>query len=220
MFSENYLLKPDAQASLSLQTNAFTPTHYFFYADEMAALFKSRCQHFIEVREESPMGESLDFIRREYPHYSLSLTTRTAFNQPIAELFTRHLATKRPLSDMLISDIQTCLHEALLNATIHGNLAVRCEYTEIGGFQHYLDSVSARMEDPARYLKRVDVFVWMTREHLTICVADQGDGFTLAQPEISIDQPHGRGLNFIHALSSNVWQTRSNTIYMQFRCTD
>jgi anti-sigma regulatory factor (Ser/Thr protein kinase) len=199
--------------------NADNRSHYFFTSDEINSfqdLLTKPYQHFVEMREYVHLSQVLSFVRSEHPHISLSLTTETAFKQPVADFFTAHIARKRAIAAETMSDIKTCLQEAVMNAIIHGNLIIEHSGDEIDGFQHYLDQIALRIEDELLGLKRVSVFAWFTDVSITICVSDQGKGFELEQPAIDETKPYGRGLALIRCLASRVWQTKPNNIYMQF----
>ncbi|MDX2073654.1 MAG: ATP-binding protein [Alphaproteobacteria bacterium] len=194
-------------------------SHYFFTEEEaclLSAIMDKPYRHFIEVREYAHLGKVLAFIRGETPQYSLSLTTRSAFRQPVAEVLSRHLGEQCNLSPGRISDIKTCVQEAVMNAIIHGNLMIEPANRATDHFRHYLDSISAAAEDEVLGLKRVSVFAWIDDQRLTICVCDQGAGFSLDQPTSDIAAPYGRGLPLIRAMSHRLWQTAPNRLYMQF----
>lgn len=194
-------------------------SHYFFNTvdvDSFTLMLRRPHEHFIEMREYVQMGNVLEFIRNEYPHTSLSLTTDTAFRQPVADFYTQHLARLRPLSPELMNDIRTCLQEAIMNSIIHGNLKVEHDKNDIADFPDYLERVSTALKKEEYALKRISLFTWFTMSHITVCVADEGPGFAIEQPPYNPVMPYGRGLPLIRAIAQQVWQLRPNHISMQF----
>ncbi len=196
------------------------PSHYFFSGEEIGALhslLNKPYQHFIEQCAKHECADILDVIREEQPHLSLSITTKTAFRQPVADFFTSALIRAHSLAPMLASDIKTCLQEAVMNSIIYGNLAIRHdENATTDHFQRYLENITAAIQNKKHSLKRISILAWFTEQHITICVADQGAGFNLNQPTPALEIPYGRGLPLIRAMSHAVWQPKPNHLTMQF----
>lgn len=194
-------------------------SHYMFGSEELKdfrTLFDKPTQHFIEMGDTAYSEYAVAFIGEEYPHISLTLSTQTAFRQPVAECFSAHLANMHVVGRLRASDIRTCLQEAIMNSIIHGNLATPQEGRLTSHFQQYMENISANIADHKQGRKRISIFAWHTTRHITLCVSDQGEGFTLDQPETDITIPYGRGLPLIRAMSDRVWQTLPNHFYMQF----
>lgn len=215
------------QQHSNIAPSTYTPvfeqdhSHCFFGAADIASfaqLLEKPYRHFIEMSEYVHLPHVLDFIRGEYPHISLSLTTKTAFRQPVAELMARHIAQQHPVSEHVMMDIRTCLQEAIMNSIIHGNLMIEHDGGANDHFGDYLDTIGKRMEDDSLSLRRISIYGWFTNRHITLCVADQGRGFTLEQPHLALETPFGRGLGLIRHMTSGLWQTVSNRLYMQFAC--
>jgi anti-sigma regulatory factor (Ser/Thr protein kinase) len=193
------------------------PTHCFFNADgpvPLAELLEGPYQHFVEMREYHHLGQVLEFIRNEYPHMSLSLTTRTAFRQPVADLLSARIVRTHGLSHELACNIKTCLQEALMNAIIHGNLGI--PHAEPENFHLYLEQVTDAIAHDARSMKRVSAFAWFTDRYITLCVSDQGEGFNIEQSAVDPTVPYGRGLSLIRNMASNIWQNAPGQLHMQF----
>lgn len=194
-------------------------SHYFFDTEEMRtflAMMDRPYQHFVEMGEVAHLGHVLAFIRQEQPHLSVSLTTHTAFKQPVADLLSKYIAKHYGFSATLASDIKTCLQEAIMNSIIHGNLSIGHVKGSDEQFQNYLERISATINDETFSLKRVSIYLWRSDEHVTVCVSDQGRGFDLNQPTPDIAVPYGRGLPLIRTIAHRVWQSRPNHLSMQF----
>lgn len=194
--------------------------HYFFthgkIQDYFGKLLGKPYQHFIEMHEYVHLVKVLEFIQLANPLVSLSITSHTAFNQPISDFFTAHLASQYRLPTPLFSDIKTCLQEAVMNSIIHGNLQVRHDDAGCGNFQSYISNIVRTIGDTELALKRVSIFAWVSDEHITFCVGDQGHGFSIDQPAPFPTSPYGRGLILIRNMCHRIWQTQPNNIYMQF----
>ena len=198
-------------------------THHFFSLEKMDSfyqLLEKPYVHFIEMREYVHLSHVLAFIENEYPHVSLSLTTDSAFKQPVADFLAALLARKKSISPSVQSDIKTCVQEAVMNAIIHGNLRIEQQNKAVASFEKYLHNVAQAVGDETLSLQRVSLFAWFTLDSVTICVADQGKGFSLEQPILNEDSPYGRGLPLIRGMSRKIWQTKPNHLYMQFSIHD
>jgi len=193
------------------------PSHCFFSSEEVRSfpeLLKKPYKHFIEMREYLYLGKVLQFIRDEYPHVSMSLTTSTAFRQPVADFFTTHISSQCDFSAELMADIKTCLQEAVMNSIIHGNLCIAHEKPE--DFHLYLENISQTANRSEAGLKRVSIFAWITDQHVTLCVSDQGKGFVIEPQEQVASSPYGRGLSLISHMCARTWHTQPSNFYMQF----
>ena len=103
-----------------------------------------------------------------------------------------------------------------MNAIIHGNLQISHPAPDTAHFQEYLENISHALLNEALALQRISIYAWFTSAHVTICISDQGKGFTLEQPDAAIDQPYGHGLMLIRKLAYRIWQTSPNNLYIQF----
>lgn len=193
--------------------------HHFFTetdASSLHQLLDVPAAHFIEIDDAMPMAGVLSFIQEEYPQTTLSISTQTAFRQPVAEVFAAHLAALCEIPPLIVSDIKTCLQEAIMNSIIHGNLGIVPDTLQSDQFMSYLERVAAAISNPDLARKRISIYCWIQPKHVSICVSDQGNGFSVHQAPLCIDMPYGRGLPLIRAMSSRIWQRQPNHLTMQF----
>lgn len=153
------------------------------------------------------------------PDLFLSITTLSCYHVSLARIFCNTLSVRFLLGDSIKSDITTCLQEAIMNAMLHGNLAIRGEFHTKSGFFAYHTEIEQRLNLPEYREKRIYIRAWHQKNHLQISVSDDGNGFEL--PDFSSPTnnqfPSGRGLMFIHAMSDTVWlEEDRKTLSMKF----
>lgn len=147
--------------------------------------------------------------------FLLSLTTSTAYGVRLAETLSEALVARGVLAADQRSGVELCLHEAVANAIIHGNLNIASAAKDLpDGYTAFSALVSERLADPARALRRLLVQVTWDMEHLEISVTDQGAGFDPDSiPQRRASGRSGRGLMFMRALAARV------DIHLGGRCT-
>lgn len=140
--------------------------------------------------------------------FYLSLTTSTAMtSQPAIVVCDRLIALGVLISERRPS-VELCLHEAVANAVMHGNLGLSSSAKEQpeGGYRAFSLSVNEHLHDSALRRRRVDIFVRWTTDDFTLSVADEGDGFDIGglrlKPEGSARS--GRGFLFMRALADGL----------------
>ncbi len=116
-----------------------------------------------------------------------------------------------------VRNIGLCLHEALVNAIVHGNLEISSSLKNDAPeqFERLLCERSAL---PDYVNRQVSIRVQVTTEQLRVDIEDQGKGFSpqtlnLSDPTKMI--PSGRGLLIISAFMDHVtWNPSGNCITM------
>jgi hypothetical protein len=140
--------------------------------------------------------------------FYLSLTTSTAMTAQPAIVVCDQLTMLGVLNGERRPSVELCLHEAVANAVMHGNLGLSSSAKEQpeGGYRTFSLSVNERLHDPALRRRRVDIFVRWTADDFTLSVADEGDGFDVAglrlKPEGAARS--GRGFLFMRALTDGL----------------
>lgn len=140
----------------------------------------------------------------------LSLTTRTAFGAQCAVLVCDALAHRGVLSQERRSAVELCLHEAVANAIVHGNLEIASSAKDRpDGYRVFSQLVGERLGDPAMGNRRTDIFARWRESALVIAVSDQGGGFDTAilPPDTGGTARSGRGFIFMRALAEEVTVT-------------
>lgn len=171
---------------------------------------------YLEVTgSEEPIGDTVWATVTTQSFY-LSLTTATAIGLRSAVLVCDALHERGVLPKVRRPNVELCLHEAIANALVHGNLGVDSSHkSKPEGYKVFSHLISERLRDPSARQRRVEVFARWDREHLDIGVADQGSGFDISTLPVEADdgKPSGRGFLFMRALATSV------TISDGGRCT-
>jgi YesN/AraC family two-component response regulator len=116
-----------------------------------------------------------------------------------------------------VRNIGLCLHEALINAIIHGNLQIPSSLKEESSvkFERLLHK---REASPKYANKEVKIRCQITTEHLKFVIEDEGQGFKpqkLRYADPFTMNPSGRGILLIKAFMDNVsWNETGNCITM------
>lgn len=142
--------------------------------------------------------------------FYLSLTTGTAYSLSCAPLVCDELARRGVLTPERRPNVELCLHEAIANALVHGNLGVPSAAKDVpDGFRVFGQMVKDRLSDGAVRRRRLDVFARWNSGSLTIAVVDQGSGFdtTAIRAEVEGGARSGRGFVFMRTLAKRVGVT-------------
>lgn len=150
-------------------------------------------------------------------YFILSLYSRTAAKIPVAHLVLALLTQQIRISKAIHDTMVTVLHEAVLNAVIHGNCDLESNYNDKEGFLAFQEILDKRLADAAYGLKRVVIEVGFSLNHVVFCVTDEGEGnITPGTGKLGKDTPHGRGLDIIfHHCEGVSFSPEGNTIIME-----
>ncbi len=114
-----------------------------------------------------------------------------------------------------IRNIGVCLHEALANAVIHGNLEIASSI-KTESHDRFDELVSEREQAPHFGTRRVTVKCRLTHKMLEFVVSDEGPGFdpkSVTQPEAGNLFPAGRGILIMRAFMDEVsWNAQGNAV--------
>lgn len=139
---------------------------------------------------------------------AVSLTTATAFGLDLAEILANCAIAAWPDYASRRADLEFCLHEAIANGLMHGNLGVG---VPAGGgpddFMAYSRTLEARLADPELSRLRLRVFLCIFYGSLQAVVVDQGAGYTPPGPKpdaTNSSGKSGRGLGMIRDLADDV----------------
>jgi anti-sigma regulatory factor (Ser/Thr protein kinase) len=173
---------------------------------ELEAAFRAGCRGYVEI--ESDLGIPAASLRllSDPGQRHISLSTASCFSMSITPIVGRWLVDQGWFGPDRIHDLELCLHEAISNAVVHGNLGIR---QGPGGDRHAFDrfhgEIHARLalRDYAR--RRVAVDISNRPDGILIIVTDQGEGFLPSAPtELAADAKSGRGLHILRELADQV----------------
>ncbi|WP_448204434.1 ATP-binding protein [Azospirillum sp. sgz302134] len=139
--------------------------------------------------------------------FYLSLTTGTAYGLQCAVLVCDELVRRGVLRPERRGNIELCLHEAIANAIVHGNMGIPSSTKDQPeGYRLFSQMLRERLGDNAVRGRRLDLFARWNAESLSIAVVDQGGGFdTSSLPERADTGAHsGRGFLFMRTLAKRV----------------
>ncbi len=150
----------------------------------------------------------------------LSLTTTSCYNSNVAHLFTDYVNKRFELRGKKNDEMATCLHEAIMNAMLHGNLKMASDFRTLKGLYKYQAEIEYRLTVDAYKLRCVTIGAWKKGSQIKLAVSDEGNGFNINKYRGNNDTlPHGRGLALIHSLADKVWlENDRRTLFMQFDC--
>lgn len=145
---------------------------------------------------------------------SLSLSTAAAYRLEPARLFCEALDERIGLQPEVLQKAELALHEAMVNAIIHGNLEIGALPKEtLDDFMHFCQKVENRLGRPGFGDRSVHMWAVWTDKAVDIVIEDEGPGYDAASvPVISDDddpnRKSGRGLWLIRDLAE--WAEAEN----------
>ena len=149
----------------------------------------------------------------------LSLTTASCYNSNVAHLFTDYVNKRFELRGKKNEEMATCLHEAIMNAMLHGNLKMASDFRTLKGLYKYQAEIEHRLTVDTYKLRCVTIGAWKQGSQIQLAVSDEGNGFNLNKYIANDELPNGRGLPLIHSLADKVWlENDRRTLFMQFEC--
>ncbi len=175
-------------------------------------------QEFIEKPSGEPLRKQEKYSLHN-PDIFLAITTGSCYQISLARIFTNNMVNRFALNHSKKPDIVTCLHEAIMNAMLHGNLEMHGEFHTKSGFYSYHSEIEKRLSEKNKAHKYIYLGAWQYSDSVQISVSDDGEGFDI--PDISrladSEFPRGRGLMFIHSLADEVWLEKDKkTLSMRF----
>lgn len=150
-------------------------------------------------------------------NFSIRLKSLDIF--PLLQCILVFLRERKSISQHLEENILSALHEALLNALIHGNLGQNSDYNDSYKMFDHFDAIGQfllRKEHPEILKMQINFLP----ENIAISITDNGKGFS----EDAIVPPgestlHGRGMTIIRECADRVdIQDHGRTIIMHFAC--
>jgi anti-sigma regulatory factor (Ser/Thr protein kinase) len=148
----------------------------------------------------------------------LSLASRTALELPIGEIVATFLAAALGLAEDVRMRIACVVHEAVLNAVLHGNLAMAHEGQHASsGIDDLRAAIEARLADPALADRRCEIRVRWRAAAILVRVTDHGAGFRVALVPDEAVMPWGRGIRVMRALATRCrWVRGGRSLLLRF----
>lgn len=149
--------------------------------------------------------------KRTSGQLGLVVTTRSAYRHFVARAFVEAMASRIPLLDDLRERAHTAVHEALMNAVLHGNLGISSADREsLSALMETEMRIEALLTLPRLALSVVRIEAIWNSTTLHVRISDSGDGFQRPESGSLRDRPanenaaSGRGLSIMAAICDRV----------------
>jgi anti-sigma regulatory factor (Ser/Thr protein kinase) len=173
---------------------------------ELAGALNAGSHGYVEI--ESDLGLPIASLQRlsQPDRLYISVTTISCFSMSIAPILGRWLVDHGWLFADRLHDLELCLHEAISNAVVHGNLGIQ---HGPGGDRHAFDrfhgEIHARLAIREYARRRVAIDISNRPDDILVVVTDEGEGFQpSSRTEMAVDAKSGRGLHILRQLSDDV----------------
>jgi anti-sigma regulatory factor (Ser/Thr protein kinase) len=223
--SSQFIPPAVVEAALELYSNHFddepaSPANRGEWEETVVTLLESGCDrasvaqalsgfytHVVELDDAGDTGSLWLGVPGSGQSFYLSLTTTTAYSLQPSVLVCEALLERGVVPASRRAHIELCLHEAVANGLIHGNLGVDSGWKDgPDGYRIFNQMISERLHHPQTSRRRLDCFVRWTDTMVFVSVCDDGDGFDVAviPDEADRNARSGRGFMFMRALSDGV----------------
>ncbi len=151
--------------------------------------------------------------------FLLNITLKTLDIFPLLQCILVLLRERKPITSQLEENILSALHEAILNALIHGNLNQHSRYNDSYKMFDHFEAIG-QMLLTSKTQEILKMQIEFLSEHIVISITDNGKGFS----EDAIVPPgesalHGRGMAIIRECADTVdISNHGCTITMRFAC--
>ncbi|MCW2246264.1 anti-sigma regulatory factor (Ser/Thr protein kinase) [Azospirillum fermentarium] len=177
--------------------------------DGLTCLLAGEAAFVVETDEGAPPEPAHGWVPVAVPRalFALSLSTRLAWAAQPAAAVCDALLRLGVLDKASRGTVELCLHEAVANAIVHGNLGIAsAAKNHPEGYETFGRLLAERLADPDRRRLRLDIVARWDGGCLDILVADEGAGFDRALLPLEADgnSRSGRGFVFMRALAAAV----------------
>lgn len=147
----------------------------------------------------------------------LTVSIRSIYRQKVARAFVLAIGDRLRLSEELRDRILTALHEALLNAVLHGYLRLEEGLRDtLGGIAASHETIKRQLASPHYAQSRVVIEARWSGGRLLIAVYDNGVGFDPNQNRAEY-RGSGRGLLILEAFCDSItYLDHGRTIILGF----
>ncbi len=151
------------------------------------------------------------------PDMLLSITTSSCYTSNVAHAITYSIQNRFEVGVDRSVEIATCLHEAIMNSMLHGNLEMDSDFRTLKGLYAYQSEIEKRLSMFKYSSRRIGIMIWNKNDYIEIIVRDEGKGFSIPKYTPSDNFPNGRGLMFISSLADSVWVEKDDrALHMTF----
>lgn len=209
-FETGRVIAADPLQPLSLQPSVADDSADLLIIDSAALNRETLCDYrfsqLIEVDRHCPATIQLVAETPECRNLlTFHLGTERAYRERVAPLFLSCLRQCYPtLPDSSETRYDLPLHEAIINAAIHGNLGLDSSYTDIESMQRFYQALERGLADPQLAARRVTVSAQLEQQQIHLRVTDQGAGHPAVEPGDRQDLPHGRGVLLMMSTAASV----------------
>ncbi|MFV3128459.1 ATP-binding protein [Niveispirillum sp. KHB5.9] len=171
-----------------------------------AALALGACAY-VELGDDGELPPGLLPLLAGPPGLHLSLSTVTSFSLDMAPLLCTTLVARGWLDPHRRSDAEICLHEAVSNAIVHGNLDIHHgPSADAGAFDGFFRAVQDRLADRAHASRRVTVEAVAGADELCLRIKDEGRGHPGHVPASieKLEAKSGRGIRIMGEMADRV----------------
>ncbi|OYQ34229.1 hypothetical protein CHU95_12325 [Niveispirillum lacus] len=179
-------------------------------AADLVTALRSGCAAIVEQGPPGTLPAAALRTALEQGHLLVSLTTRLAWTMDTAAQFCEGLLLRGLLPATVRHDAELSLHEAIINAVLHGNLAMGGSLVDDPSqFDAFCQRLTATLADPNKATRRIDLSAWVADGRLNIRISDQGDGYDPGsiRPAANAEAKSGRGLEIMRVMSSGLTVT-------------
>ncbi len=148
----------------------------------------------------------------------ISIRASTLYRLPVASLLMQAWFSGGTVTEDAYAEMHTCLHEALVNALMHGCLSLGREHHRREEFVSYYTQAEALLQNQRHAEKRVHIRVKHVSNVWHIQVADEGEGYDYTRLKKQIfTLLTGRGLHLIHSFSTVAVEDGGRKLTMRFQ---
>lgn len=176
-------------------------------ARELEAALSLGARAYVELGDDEELPPGLLAMLTGAPGLHLSMSTVTGFSLDMAPLFCSALVARGWLTPPRRADAEMCVHEAVSNAIVHGNLDIHhgpsADSRVLDGF---FKVVHRRLADRAHASRRVTVEALAGHDELCLRISDQGRGHNGQVPDGNggLEAKSGRGLRIMGELADRM----------------
>lgn len=136
----------------------------------------------------------------------MNMSTMTAYGLEPAHHFCEALAARIDLSEKTRQLMELALHEALVNAMVHGNLEIGpIAKDNLEDFIQFCQLIETHLADSRFGPRRVVMYARWGGETLDVVIEDQGKGYDpSAVDDVDLTKKSGRGLFLIRDIAREV----------------